>query len=50
VSSDTASIVSALPPEGFEKVWESSAIPSDHYGGHGSPVVQGEGLPQRGLA
>jgi len=42
VSSDTASIVNALPPEGFKKVWESIAIPSDHYGGHGSPVVQGE--------
>ena len=23
-------------------MWESGAIPSDHYGGHGSPVVQGE--------
>jgi outer membrane protein assembly factor BamB len=42
VSSDTTPIVSALPPEGFKKVWESGTIPSDHYGGHGSPVVQGE--------
>jgi outer membrane protein assembly factor BamB len=30
-------------PEGFvpAKVWESSEIPSDHYGGHGSPVIAG---------
>ncbi len=42
VSSDTTSIVNTLPPEGFKKLWESSEIPSDHYGGHGSPVIQGE--------
>jgi outer membrane protein assembly factor BamB len=30
-------------PEGFvpAKVWESGEIPSDHYGGHGSPVIAG---------
>jgi glutamine cyclotransferase len=44
VSSDTTSLVNALPPEGFKKVWESGTIPSDHYGGHGSPVVQGENV------
>lgn len=42
VSNDTTPILSQLPPEGFKKVWESGTIPSDHYGGHGSPVVQGE--------
>ncbi|RFC42969.1 MAG: Outer membrane protein assembly factor BamB, contains PQQ-like beta-propeller repeat [Verrucomicrobia bacterium] len=28
-------------PEGFipAKLWESKEIPSDHYGGHGSPVI-----------
>ena len=41
VSTDTTPIVNSLPPEGFKKVWESGAIPSDHYGGHGSPVVHG---------
>ena len=44
VSSDTSPLVNALPPEGFKKVWESSAIPSDHYGGHSSPVAQGESV------
>jgi outer membrane protein assembly factor BamB len=42
VSTDTTSIVSELPAEGFKKLWESSAIPSDHYGGHGSPVAVGD--------
>lgn len=30
-------------PEGFvpAKVWETTEIPSDHYGGHGSPVIAG---------
>lgn len=41
VSSDTTPIVNSLPPEGFKKIWESGAIPSDHYGGHSSPVVHG---------
>ncbi len=42
VSTDTTPIVDALPPAGFTKLWESTAIPSDHYGGHGSPVVHGD--------
>ncbi len=44
VSSDTTPILNSLPPEGFKKVWESGTIPSDHYGGHGSPVVHGENV------
>ena len=40
VSSDTTPLVSTLPPEGFKKMWESGAIPSDHYGGHSSPAVK----------
>lgn len=39
VSSDTTPIEGKLPASGLRKVWESEFIPSDHYGGHGSPVV-----------
>jgi outer membrane protein assembly factor BamB len=42
VSADTTAIVESLPPEGFKQVWESGFIPSDHYGGHASPVVAHE--------
>jgi outer membrane protein assembly factor BamB len=42
VSTDTTALAETLPPEGFKKVWESSYIPSDHYGGHASPVVAHE--------
>ena len=44
VSTDTTPIASALPAEGLKKMWESGDIPSDHYGGHGSPVVVGESV------
>jgi outer membrane protein assembly factor BamB len=42
VSADTTPIASALPAEGFKTLWESGFVPSDHYGGHASPVVSGE--------
>lgn len=42
VSTDTTPIAEAFPEAGLRKVWESGSIPSDHYGGHGSPVVAGE--------
>lgn len=42
VSTDTTPIAESFPEEGLGKVWESGFIPSDHYGGHGSPVVAGE--------
>ncbi len=42
VSTDTTPIADSLPKEGPAKVWESEFIPSDHYGGHGSPVIAGE--------
>jgi outer membrane protein assembly factor BamB len=42
VSADTTPIAEVLPESGLRKVWESEFIPSDHYGGHGSPVVAGE--------
>lgn len=42
VSTDTTPIANSFPAEGLKKVWESGFIPSDHYGGHGSPVVAGE--------
>lgn len=41
VSSDTTPIAESFPDSGLKKVWESEFIPSDHYGGHGSPVVAG---------
>ena len=42
VSTDTAPIAENFPESGLKKVWESDFIPSDHYGGHGSPVIAGE--------
>lgn len=42
VSTDTTPITDVLPADGMKKLWESEFIPSDHYGGHGSPVVVGE--------
>lgn len=42
VSTDTTPIAETFPESGLRKVWESGSIPSDHYGGHGSPVVSGE--------
>lgn len=42
VSNDTTPIAETFPEAGLKKVWESGFIPSDHYGGHGSPVVVGE--------
>lgn len=42
VSNDTSPITDSVPDAGLTKLWESDAIPSDHYGGHGSPVVAGE--------
>ena len=41
VSDDSTPIVSALPQGKLEPVWESETIPSDHDGGHSSPVVSG---------
>jgi len=42
VSQDTSPIADTFPAEGLKKVWESEFIPSNEYGGHGSPVVSGE--------
>lgn len=42
VSTDTTPIADTFSNDGFKKVWESEFIPSDHYGGHGSPVIAGE--------
>jgi len=42
VSQDTTPISETFPAEGLKKVWESEFIPSNEYGGHGSPVVSGE--------
>lgn len=42
ISVDTTPIAESFPEAGLKKVWESDFIPSDHYGGHGSPVISGE--------
>ncbi len=42
VSQDTTPIADTFPTEGLKKLWESEFIPSNEYGGHGSPVVSGE--------
>ncbi len=42
ISTDTTPITESIPEEGLKKLWESEYIPSDHYGGHGSPVIAGE--------
>lgn len=41
ISDDSTPIASALPESGLKPVWESETIPSDHAGGHSSPVVSG---------
>jgi len=41
IADDTASIVTTLPKGDLQPVWESETIPSDHDGGHSSPVVSG---------
>ena len=40
-SSDSTPLLSSLPESSFKQVWASGEIPSDHYGGHASPVVSG---------
>ena len=51
ISTDTTPIAESFPETGLKKLWESDYIPSDHVGGHGSPVVAGEpGVHFRGLA
>lgn len=42
VSTDTTPIAESFPASGAKKIWESDFIPSDHSGGHGSPVIAGE--------
>lgn len=42
VSTDTSPITSIFAEGGPKQVWASEFIPSDHYGGHGSPVIAGE--------
>lgn len=42
ISSDTTSIRESFPDTGPTKLWESGFIPSDHDGGHGSPLIAGE--------
>jgi outer membrane protein assembly factor BamB len=41
VSKDPTPLLSSLPETGFKQNWVSGEIPSDHYGGHSSPVVSG---------
>jgi outer membrane protein assembly factor BamB len=41
VSDDTTPIANSLPPGALAPLWESERIPSDHEGGHSSPVVSG---------
>lgn len=42
VSQDTSPIADTFPTEGLKQIWASEFIPSNEYGGHGSPVVSGE--------
>jgi outer membrane protein assembly factor BamB len=42
VSQDTTPIAEAFPEAGMKQIWESGFVPSNEYGGHGSPVVSGE--------
>lgn len=42
ISQDTTPVADTFPAEGLRKLWESEFIPSNEYGGHGSPVVSGE--------
>jgi outer membrane protein assembly factor BamB len=39
VCPDPTPLLSSVGEEGFKQVWASGEIPSDHYGGHSSPVV-----------
>lgn len=41
VSDDTTPIANSLPQGPMVPIWESESIPSDHDGGHASPVVSG---------
>jgi outer membrane protein assembly factor BamB len=41
VATDDTPLATEWPEEGLTLLWESEAIPSDHYGGHGSAVVAG---------
>ncbi len=41
VSDSTTPIANSLPEGALKPVWESETIPSDHEGGHSSPVVSG---------
>jgi outer membrane protein assembly factor BamB len=41
VSDDSTPIAGSLPQGSLTPIWESSTIPSDHDGGHSSPVVSG---------
>ncbi len=41
ISDDTTPIASSLPAGSLTPLWESEPIPSDHDGGHSSPVVSG---------
>ncbi|HSI63246.1 MAG TPA: hypothetical protein VLE43_09000, partial [Candidatus Saccharimonadia bacterium] len=41
ISDDSTPIAASLPETGLTPIWESGAIPSDHDGGHSSPVVSG---------
>lgn len=42
ISTDTTPIAETFPTAGVKKLWVSDFIPSDHSGGHGSPVIAGE--------
>ncbi len=42
ISDDRTPLISSLPEAGFRLAWESGEIPSDHYGGHSSPVISGD--------
>lgn len=39
ISDDRTPLVRSIPDAGLPVLWQSDAIPSDHDGGHGSPVV-----------
>jgi outer membrane protein assembly factor BamB len=41
ISDGTTPIANSFPPGDLTPIWESETIPSDHDGGHSSPVVSG---------